>query len=107
MAVAMFCSSMVLPAFGGDTMRPRWPLPMGATRSMARAVKSSVEPLPRSSFRRVEIDFADLQQCKIALAVLRGSDQAGYRVASTQVEAADLAGRHIDVIGHCQVARVR
>ena len=52
MAVAMFCSSIVLPAFGGETIRPRWPLPMGATRSMARAVKSSVEPLPRSSFKR-------------------------------------------------------
>jgi hypothetical protein len=51
-AVAMFCSSIVLPAFGGETIRPRWPLPIGATRSMARAVRSSVEPLPRSSFRR-------------------------------------------------------
>ena len=53
MAVAMFCSSIVLPAFGGETMRPRWPLPIGATRSMVRAVRSSVEPLPRSSFRRL------------------------------------------------------
>ena len=48
----MFCSSIVLPAFGGETIRPRWPLPMGATRSMVRAVRSSVLPLPRSSFRR-------------------------------------------------------
>ena len=52
MAVAMFCSSIVLPAFGGETIRPRWPLPIGATRSMVRAVRSSVLPLPRCSFRR-------------------------------------------------------
>ena len=52
MAVAMFCRSIVLPALGGETISPRWPLPIGATRSMARAVKSSVEPLPRSSFSR-------------------------------------------------------
>ena len=48
----MFCSSIVLPAFGGETMRPRWPLPIGATMSMMRAVRSSVLPLPCSSLRR-------------------------------------------------------
>jgi hypothetical protein len=37
---------MVLPAFGGETMRPRCPLLIGAQRSMVRAVMSSVEPLP-------------------------------------------------------------
>jgi hypothetical protein len=26
----MFCSIMVLPALGGETIRPRWPLPIGA-----------------------------------------------------------------------------
>src|SRR3546814_5224557 len=44
----MFCIMIVLPAFGGDTIRPRWPLPNGATRSITRAVMSSVVPLPRS-----------------------------------------------------------
>ena len=29
---------VVLPALGGETMRPRWPLPMGEIRSMIRAV---------------------------------------------------------------------
>ena len=38
MAAAMFFSTVVLPAFGGLTIRPRWPLPMGLTRSMTRAV---------------------------------------------------------------------
>ncbi len=48
----MFCSSIVLPAFGGETIRPRWPLPIGATMSMMRAVRSSVLPLPCSSLSR-------------------------------------------------------
>jgi hypothetical protein len=33
-ALAMAWSTIVLPAFGGDTIRPRWPFPSGATRSM-------------------------------------------------------------------------
>ena len=45
---ATFCNKTVLPALGGATIRPRWPLPIGATRSMTRAVKSSLEPLPNS-----------------------------------------------------------
>ena len=36
--LAMFCSVIVLPAFGGETMRPRWPLPIGETMSMMRPV---------------------------------------------------------------------
>ena len=46
---ARVCSRTVLPAFGGATMMERWPLPMGAIRSMMRPVKSSVVPLPSSS----------------------------------------------------------
>ncbi|MNZ42447.1 hypothetical protein D3C78_600220 [compost metagenome] len=53
MLAAMFCSMMVLPAFGGATIRPRWPLPIGAQRSITRPVRSSVEPLPASIFRRL------------------------------------------------------
>ena len=37
-ACAIAFSTVVLPALGGETMRPRCPLPMGATRSMIRAV---------------------------------------------------------------------
>ena len=36
--VAIVFMTNVLPAFGGDTMMPRWPLPIGDTRSMIRAV---------------------------------------------------------------------
>ena len=45
----MACRTIVLPALGADTMRPRWPLPIGATRSMIRAVPDG---FPSSSRRR-------------------------------------------------------
>jgi len=31
----MFCNIMVLPALGGETIKPRWPLPMGAITNLA------------------------------------------------------------------------
>ena len=31
---------VVLPALGGDTISPRWPFPMGASRSMTRPATS-------------------------------------------------------------------
>jgi len=37
-ALAIFCRMTVLPARGGDTIRPRWPLPMGAIRLIRRVV---------------------------------------------------------------------
>jgi hypothetical protein len=48
----MFCSIIVLPAFGGATIKPRWPRPKGAHKSTTRAVKSSVLPLPCSRTKR-------------------------------------------------------
>ena len=36
--VAIVFITVVLPAFGGDTIKPRWPLPIGQMRSMIRAV---------------------------------------------------------------------
>ena len=36
--MAICCMTIVLPAFGGETMRPRWPLPIGDMRSMMRPV---------------------------------------------------------------------
>ena len=40
-------SSVVLPALGGETMSPRWPLPTGAMMSITRRLIS--EPSPESS----------------------------------------------------------
>ena len=39
-ALAICFMIVVLPAFGGDTIRPRWPFPMGQMRSMIRDVMS-------------------------------------------------------------------
>ena len=40
-ALAMSCMIVVLPAFGGDTIRARCPLPIGMIRSMTRVVSRS------------------------------------------------------------------
>ena len=48
MALARFCSRTVLPVRGAATMRPRWPLPMGQSRSMARVVRLSESCSSRS-----------------------------------------------------------
>ena len=36
--LAICFMTVVLPALGGDTIRPRWPFPIGEIRSMIRAV---------------------------------------------------------------------
>ncbi len=36
----MFCKITVLPARGGDTIKARWPFPIGVTKSINRAVRS-------------------------------------------------------------------
>src|SRR5436190_1155421 len=41
MALAIDCSSIVLPVRGGATIRPRWPLPSGVIRSMTRVDRFS------------------------------------------------------------------
>ena len=43
MAFAIFCSRTVLPLYGGATISPRWPLPMGVSRSMMRVEISFVD----------------------------------------------------------------
>ena len=109
---------------GGETIRPRWPLPIGAQMSMMRAVMSSVLPLPAREFQalirmqgrevleqhlalgvlgRVEIDLVHLEHGEVTLAVLRRADLAGHGIAGAQPEASDLAGRDIDVIEACEV----
>src|SRR5690606_3377381 len=50
-----------------------------------------------------EVDFGYLEQREVSFAFFRGAYLAVYRIARTQVEASNLAGRNIDVIGACQV----
>ena len=78
-----------------------------------------IEPLVREQGRQVleqqlvllvvrlaEVDLVDLQHGEIALAVLGRADLAGQAVAGSQVEAADLARRDVDVVGARQVRAV-
>jgi hypothetical protein len=37
----MFCRSIVLPVRGGETIKPRWPRPMGVIKSMTRPERLS------------------------------------------------------------------
>ena len=65
---------VVLPALGGDTMRPRWPLPMGEIRSTMRAVMfagvavSSAQLLVGEQRRQV-LEAAAARACSGSLAV--------------------------------------
>ncbi len=47
---ARFCKSNVLPALGGDTIKPLCPFPIGATRSIILGEMSWELPEPVSSF---------------------------------------------------------
>ena len=124
-AFAIDCSTMVLPALGGETIRPRWPLPIGATRSMTRVVR-----LPGSVSRRsrscgysgrqlVEVGPAagllgvgavdgvePDQRVELlpALALPRLPDRAGDGVALAQAVLAHLDERDVHVVGAGQVA---
>ena len=54
----------------------------------------------------LEIDRVDLEQREIALALLRGADQAFDRVAGAQAEASDLRGADVDVVGPGEVVGI-
>ena len=106
---------VVLPALGGETIRPRWPLPRGLMMSMTRAerlVGSGLQPqalVGEQRRERVEggavprllgihaVDRLDLEQGVVLLVVTRGAHLAGDLVAPAQLEAPDLRQRHVDV----------
>ena len=55
---------------------------------------------------RVVVDLADLQQREVALAVLRRPNEPRHGVARAQVEAANLARAHVDVVGAREIRAV-
>ena len=108
MPPAICFSTVVFPAFGGETTIPRWPFPMGATRSMIRSVMSfgscsrrnrssgnsgvslsKSRPLPRG-LGVDAVDGLDLEQRVVLLVVARRADLPGDLVAVAQREPADL-----------------
>ena len=121
MARAIFCSSTVLPARGGETIRPRWPLPIGVTRSTTRVgqlVAGRLQDEPRLgcsgvrssktvgrifSSRRMAVDRLDLHQGEVLLPLDRQADRPLDDQAGAQAEAANLAGRDVDVFRRGEV----
>ena len=57
-------------------------------------------------FWRFEVDFADFEQSKVAFTFLGWADLTADRIASTQVEAADLARGDVDIVGASKVRAV-
>ena len=55
---------------------------------------------------RLEVDRLDLEQREVALALLGRPDLARIDVAGAQVEAPDLRGRDVDVVGAGEVVLV-
>src|ERR671932_526560 len=89
-ALAIACSTIVLPAFGGETIRPRWPLPIGLTRSMIRVVSwfdSAPGLLGLHAVDRVEAD--ERVELLTPLALARLAHRAGDDVALAQTVLAD------------------
>ena len=106
-----------MPVRGGATIRQRWPLPIGATRSMTRADLSlaliGVERrevvevnLVAGLFRLLEVQRVDLDHREVPFAFLRRADEPFDRVAGAQRELADQRGADIDVVGAGQVVRL-
>ena len=109
---------VVLPALGGDTIRPRWPLPIGEIRSMIRAVmlvgssaSSRRELLVGEQRREVleagrrlrlvgvdAVDRVDAQQRRVLLVAAGRTALALDVVALAQPELADLLDRHVHVV---------
>ena len=108
-AAAICWSSTVLPVLGGATIRPRWPLPTGATRSMTRgghAARRVFEPQPLSRVQRGEVTEVRAAAQLFGRAAVdpldlgEGARPAAYafdEVALAQAVSADQRGGDLDV----------
>ena len=113
-----------MPALGGATISARWPLPSGreeVDHPHGEVAVLPLQPDPRIGIagpevverdpvlgllRLLEVDLLDLEQREVALALLGRPDLAHDRVAGAQIEALDLAGRDVDVVGAVEVVPV-
>ena len=92
-AWAMCWSRIVLPVRGGATIRPRWPLPMGVSRSMTRVVSGSGRRFPGGSARAgrsasVRPTRGDGTACGSALRCARWGEPRAGRAAARRFEGA-------------------
>ena len=122
---AIDCMIIVLPALDGDTISPRWPLPIGAAMSITRPIRLvdvglQAQPLAGVERRQLleldpvlgglrvgAVDRVELDQrveLLLALALAGLAHHAGDRVTAAQAVLADHRQRHVDVVGARQVA---
>ena len=105
-----------MPAFGGLTIRARWPLPSGLTRLISRwlrffGIRLEVDQLVRVDRRQVAedraaaggvgvdaVDRVDPEHAPVLLGLARGADGAADAVADAQAEATDLARADVHVV---------
>ena len=120
---AMCFITVVLPALGGDTIRPRWPLPIGERRSTIRAVMFSFSPgisrwsrssgnsgvrsSKRGRLRASSGSMPDTVSIRSRAGNFSvepaGRQKPSMVVALAQGEPAGLADRDVDVLGRGQV----
>jgi hypothetical protein len=86
MELAIFWRRIVLPALGGEVMRPRCPIPTGVTRSITRPVH-----------------ILHLQERQVALTLLRRTDLPQNSISGAEIESLDLGGTDVDVVRPVQV----
>ena len=115
---------VVLPALGGDTIRPRWPLPIGDDEvddashhvaGLARLLKAQlhVGEQRREVFELrtqlgnvgvVPVDRVDIDDRRELLLRQRRAVRTGDPVALAEAELTDPVDRHVDVVRAGQVA---
>ena len=118
----IFLRIVVLPALGGDTIRPRWPLPIGDTISIARPVMESLAVLHAQRLVGIDrreitelgavtglfgiktVDGRDLGKAGALVAAARGTKRALDHVARAQTRGADEVSRHEGVVIGLHVA---
>ena len=106
-----------MPAFGGLTIRARWPLPIGLTMLTSRwlrflgsdsrlsssigwiGVRSAKCGRRRAVSGIDAVDGVDAQHPPVLLALARSADGAADAIADAEPEATDLAGADVDVVG--------
>ena len=116
--LAIDCMIIVLPALGGETMRPRWPLPIGAAMSITRPIRLVASVSRRSRSEAVErgqlleldavlgrlgvravdaVDADERVELLLALALARLAHLADDGVAAAQAVLADHRQGDVDV----------
>ena len=120
MPLAICLRTVVLPALGGETIKPRWPRPIGRDQidqagGQDRRLRLEQQLLVGEDGRQFfelralfgflgiePVDGLDLEQAVVLLRLFGRAHLADDQVAGAQPKAADLALRDVDIVraGH-------